>query len=105
MCKDLEINKFRGVYICDELKKNIVFSVHNLVSDAPFNEFQLISCRNVFIYFEADLQERILDLFYRSLCPSGFLCLGSKESIRFPDFKNKFKVISSRENIYQKSGG
>ena len=91
--------------IHNELRKNILFSVHNLVSDTVFNEFQLISCRNVFIYFEAELQERILDLFYRSLCPSGFLCLGSKESIRFPDFKNKFKVISSRENIYQKIGG
>ncbi len=90
--------------IHNELKQNTLFSVHNLISDNVFNEFQLISCRNVFIYFEADLQEKILGLFYNSLCPFGFLCLGSKETIRFPDFKSKFKVISPRENIYQKIG-
>ncbi|HEY4196489.1 MAG TPA: CheR family methyltransferase, partial [Mucilaginibacter sp.] len=90
--------------IHSELKQNTLFSIHNLVSDNVFNEFQLISCRNVFIYFEADLQEKILDLFYKSLCPLGFLCLGSKETIRFPGFKTKFKVISPRDNIYQKIG-
>lgn len=90
--------------IHNELRQNTLFSVHNLISDNVFNEFQLISCRNVFIYFEAALQEKILGLFYNSLCPFGFLCLGSKETIRFPDFKNKFKVINSRANIYQKIG-
>ncbi|MDB5137212.1 MAG: chemotaxis protein CheR [Mucilaginibacter sp.] len=90
--------------IHSELKQNTLFSVHNLVSDNVFNEFQLISCRNVFIYFESALQEKILNVFYNSLCPFGFLCLGSKETIRFPDFKSKFKVINSRENIYQKIG-
>jgi chemotaxis protein methyltransferase CheR len=90
--------------IHSELKQNTLFSIHNLVSDNVFNEFQMISCRNVFIYFEADLQEKILGIFYKSLCPLGFLCLGSKETIRFPAFKNKFKVISARENIYQKIG-
>jgi chemotaxis protein methyltransferase CheR len=88
--------------IHNELKQNTLFSIHNLVSDNVFNEFQLISCRNVFIYFEAELQQKILDLFYKSLCPLGFLCLGSKETIRFPDFKTKFRVINARENIYQK---
>jgi chemotaxis protein methyltransferase CheR len=85
-----------------ELKHNTLFSVHNLVSDAIFNEFQLISCRNVFIYFESELQEKILDLFYNSLAPLGFLCMGSKETIRSDKFKKKFKVINSKENIYQK---
>ena len=87
------------------LKQNTLFSSHNLVTNEVFNEFQIISCRNVFIYFEAELQERILGLFYKSLCPNGFLCLGSKETIRFPEYKNKFKVISQKENIYQKVGG
>jgi chemotaxis protein methyltransferase CheR len=87
-----------------ELKQNTLFSLHNLISDQVFNEFQLISCRNVFIYFEQELQERILDLFYRSLCPHGFLCLGSKETIRSESFKRKFKVINKKENIYQKIG-
>lgn len=88
--------------IHSELKQNILFSVHNLVSDNVFNEFQLITCRNVFIYFEISLQERILDLFYKSLAPLGFLCLGSKEAIRSDLFKKKFKVINPKENIYQK---
>jgi chemotaxis protein methyltransferase CheR len=88
--------------IHSELKLNTLFSVHNLISDTVFNEFQLISCRNVFIYFETQLQERILDLFYKSLCPHGFLCLGSKETIRSEIFKRKFKEINAKENIYQK---
>jgi chemotaxis protein methyltransferase CheR len=90
--------------IHNELKQNTLFSVHNLVSDGVFNEFQLISCRNVFIYFETELQERILELFYKSLCHLGYLCLGSKETIRSDAFKKKFKVINQKENIYQKIG-
>jgi len=90
--------------IHNELKQNTLFSVHNLVSDGIFNEFQLISCRNVFIYFETELQERVLELFYESLCPLGYLCLGSKETIRSDAFKKRFKVINSKENIYQKIG-
>ncbi len=90
--------------IHSELKQNTLFSVHNLISDNTFNEFQFISCRNVFIYFETSLQERILNLFYKSLCPLGFLCLGSKEAIRSDYFKSKFKTINSKENIYQKIG-
>jgi len=87
-----------------ELKTNTLFSVHNLISDTVFNEFQLISCRNVFIYFEMQLQEKILELFYKSLCPHGFLCLGSKETIRSDSFKKKFKAVNLKENIYQKIG-
>lgn len=90
--------------IHNELKQNTLFSVHNLISDSVFNEFQLISCRNVFIYFEIKLQERILELFYKSLAPLGFLCLGTKETIRSDFFKKKFKVINQKENIYQKIG-
>jgi chemotaxis protein methyltransferase CheR len=90
--------------IHSELKQNTLFSVHNLVSDNVFNEFQLITCRNVFIYFEIALQDRILDLFYNSLAPLGFLCLGAKETIRTESFKKKFKVINQKENIYQKIG-
>ena len=90
--------------IHSELKANTLFSVHNLISDTIFNEFQLISCRNVFIYFETQLQEKLLELFYNSLCPHGFLCLGSKETIRSDTFKKKFKPINQKENIYQKIG-
>ena len=85
-----------------DLKQNTLFSSHNLISDPAFNEFHLISCRNVFIYFEAVLQERILNTFYHSLCPGGYLCLGTKETIRFPEMKNRFRVINSKMNIFQK---
>lgn len=87
-----------------ELRQNTLFSAHNLLIDGTFNEFQLISCRNVFIYFEAALQEKVLNIFYDSLSPNGFLCLGAKETIRFPDIRNKFRVINSKANIYQKIG-
>jgi chemotaxis protein methyltransferase CheR len=90
--------------IHSELKQNTLFSVHNLISDTVFNEFQMISCRNVFIYFETELQYRILDLFYKSLCPLGYLCLGNKETIRSDAFRKKFRVINQKENIYQKIG-
>ena len=83
-------------------RQKAIFLEHNLVSDAAFDKFQLISCRNVFIYFETSLQEEILDLFYRSLSPHGFLCLGSKETIRSDKFKRKFKPVNVKENIYQK---
>ena len=91
--------------IHNELKHNTLFSMHNLISDGVFNEFQLICCRNVFIYFESPLQEKILELFYNSLSPLGFLCMGNKEAIRSDKFKKRFKVINSRENIYQKIAG
>lgn len=94
--------KYDAAAIRNELKKNTFFARHNLISDAAFNEFQLICCRNVFIYFDAGLQEKILGLFYESLCPLGFLCLGSKENIRSEVFKGKFKKVDAKENIYQK---
>ena len=86
------------------LRQNTLFSAHNLLTDSVFNQFQLISCRNVFIYFESVLQEKILKLFYNSLSPMGFLCLGTKETIRFPEMKHKFRVINAKMNIYQKVG-
>jgi len=90
--------------ILNDLRQNTLFSAHNLLIDGAFNEFQMISCRNVFIYFEAAQQEQILKLFHNSLSPNGFLCLGAKETIRFPDIRNKFRVINSKANIYQKIG-
>lgn len=88
--------------IQNDLKKNILFSIHNLISDGVFNEFQLITCRNVLIYFDLKLQEKVLDLFYDSLCKLGFLCLGSKESLINYKHANRFKLIDKKNNIYQK---
>ena len=84
------------------LKQNILLSVHNLVSDGAFNEFQLITCRNVLIYFDLELQSKVISLFYNSLANFGFLCLGSKESIRNNELAKKFKIIDKKNNIYQK---
>jgi chemotaxis protein methyltransferase CheR len=94
--------KYDAVSLSRKLKKNVLFSMHNLVSDGPFNEFQLISCRNVLIYFNTELQAKVINLFYNSLANFGFLCLGTKESIRDAELAKKFKVIDKKNNIYQK---
>lgn len=93
---------YDAVSINTSLKKNTLFSMHNLVTDGVFNEFQIISCRNVLIYFTVELQERVLNLFYESLCPLGFLCLSSKEFLRNGELARKFRLIDKIENIYQK---
>lgn len=94
--------KYDAVSIKHSIKKNVLFSIHNLVSDGVFNEFQVISCRNVLIYFNKDLQDKVIELFYHSLASFGFLCLGSKETIRNTDLKNRFKIIDKKNNIYQR---
>ncbi len=84
------------------LKKNIVFANHNLETDGVFGEMHLILCRNVLIYFNKRLQNRVLKLFYESLCRHGILCLGSKESIRFSEYADHFEDIVADERIYKK---
>jgi chemotaxis protein methyltransferase CheR len=96
------VARYDAASIQSRLKKNTLFSVHNLVSDGVFNEFQLISCRNVLIYFNTELQEKVIKLFYDSLCPFGFLCLGSREVLRGEEIAGRFKAINKEENIYQK---
>lgn len=99
-------NHYTAMYdaaiINKEYRSKVLFSSHNLVTDHAFNEFQLIMCRNVMIYFDKNLQQRVLNLFYESLSLFGFLCLGSKESLYAHDIKDNFKVIDKRYNIYQK---
>lgn len=96
--------KFSHVIFDQSLRKNILFSPHNLVTDKSFNEFQLIICRNVLIYFNQDLQNRVLNLFYGSLCHFGYLGLGNKESLLFTDRRNLFREIDNREKIFMKIG-
>ena len=85
-----------------DVRKNTLFSQHNLTTDRVFNEFQFISCRNVLIYFNLELQKQIFQLFYDSLSKFGFLCLGTKETLFNHEIMSKFKVINKRFNIYQK---
>lgn len=85
----------------DELKSKIIFSTHNLVSDRSFNEFQLILCRNVLIYFDRDLQHKVLQLFDDSLDNLGYLALGSKETLDFSPLSKNYKRIPA-EKIWRK---
>ena len=84
------------------LKDHIVFSDHSLATDSVFAEMQLISCRNVLIYFNRELQDRALGLFSESLCRHGFLGIGSKESLRFSAQAEAFAALDKQERIYQK---
>lgn len=96
-------SKYNSVIFDKSLKQNIVFSPHNLAVDRSFNEFQLIICRNVLIYFNQQLQNRVISLFYESLCPFGFLGLGNKESLLFSDKKICFEDIDRKEKIFMKT--
>lgn len=96
--------KFDRVLLDRSLRQNTVFSVHNLTVDKSFNEFQLILCRNVLIYFNQDLQNKVVNLFYESLCPFGFLALGNKESLLFTDRRKMFEEVDKKEKIFIKTG-
>jgi chemotaxis protein methyltransferase CheR len=84
------------------LKDHIVFSDHSLATDSVFAEVQLVSCRNVLIYFNQDLQNRALGLFRDSLCRNCFLGLGSKESLQFSSQADAFDMLVRSDRIYQK---
>jgi chemotaxis protein methyltransferase CheR len=86
------------------LKERITFANHNLVCDGVFGEMNLILCRNVLIYFDQALQQRVLNLFNDSLPHGGFLCLGNKETLQFSDLCEQYKVIDKKAKIYQKQG-
>lgn len=83
-----------------QLLSNVVFSEHNLVTDAPFIESHLILCRNVLIYFNKELQNRVFGLFANSLVYKGFLGIGSKESLRFSSNGEYFEAVDAAQNIY-----
>jgi chemotaxis protein methyltransferase CheR len=85
-----------------ELCSRVVFANHNLVSDGPFNDFNVIVCRNVMIYFGKTLQDRVHNLFYESLETFGVLALGHKESIRFTPHEQAFEELSAQERLYRK---
>lgn len=93
------------VIMKNSLKEKVLFTPHNLATDGVFGEMHIIFCRNVLIYFNRELQNRVFNLFYDSLIPGGFLCLGSKESLRFADIADKFELVSEREKIYRKKRG
>ena len=84
------------------LKDNVVFAEHNLVTDGVFGEMNLVMCRNTLIYFNKNLQNKVLGLFSDSLIPGGFLCLGSKESITFTTQNHAFDPVLAKWKIFRK---
>jgi chemotaxis protein methyltransferase CheR len=84
------------------LKKHLVFSDHSLATDSVFAEVQLVSCRNVLIYFNRELQDRAIGLFREALCHRGFLGIGAKESLRFSSHGRAFDEISREHRVFQK---
>jgi len=96
------ISDYNHVVMKPSLRKNIIFARHNLASDASFNEFQVVFCRNVMIYFKIELQKRVVKILHESLVPFGFLCLGHKESLRFMPHENDYRKIAEKEKLYQR---
>jgi chemotaxis protein methyltransferase CheR len=94
--------KYDGALFDAELRRNVVFSQHNLVTDRSFSEFHVIFCRNVLIYFDKPLQQRVHGLFYESLVHFGVLGLGSKESLRFSDFEQCYEQLAPGEKLFRK---
>ena len=90
------------VLINEDLKSKIIFSTHNLVSDNAFNQFDLVVCRNVLIYFNKSLQDNVLQMFFNSLNENGILAIGSKETIMFSPIENFMQVINAKWKIWKK---
>lgn len=88
--------------VAPELRRHITFADHSLATDSTFSEVQLVSCRNVLIYFDRELQDRALGLFAETLCPRGFLCLGTKESVRFSAQSARFEDAGLGSRIYRR---
>jgi chemotaxis protein methyltransferase CheR len=90
------------VFFHPYLQKNVVFAQHNLVTDQSFNEFDIIICRNVLIYFNKILQNHVHNLLYNSLSESGFLGLGIREGIKFTSHEHCYGEFDASEKLYRK---
>jgi len=95
-------SNYGNIIMNQSLKKNIVWANHNLVTDNVFAEVHLILCRNVLIYFDVNLQNKVQKLFYESLINGGILCLGSKEGLRFTDFFERYTELDKKQRIFKK---
>ncbi|WP_428266739.1 CheR family methyltransferase [Haliangium sp.] len=83
------------------VQENILFTYHNLLADGVFGEMNMIICRNVLIYFNRNLQDRVIRLFLDSLCHRGFICLGSKETIATSPLRTELEEVCAKERIYR----
>jgi chemotaxis protein methyltransferase CheR len=93
---------YGGALFDQRLRENVVWAQHNLAQDGSFNEFNVILCRNVLIYFDRALQNRVHRLFYESLERFGMLCLGNKESVRFSAYESCFEEIDADARLYRR---
>ena len=96
------VARYDGARFARELADGVVFAQHNLVSDAAFNEFHVITCRNVMIYFAQPLQAQVHRLFYDSLATFGVLALGQKETIRFSPHEREFEELDADERLFKR---
>ena len=95
-------SQYDNAIINQSLKQNIVWANHNLVTDSVFAEVHLVLCRNVLIYFEKDLQNKVHGLFYNSLVNGGILCLGSKEGLKYTNLSEEYIQLDSKQRIFKK---
>lgn len=99
---DYYMAQYDMVMMDQSLKKNIVWANHNLVTDSVFAEVHMVLCRNVLIYFNRQLQEKVHQLFSNALINGGLLALGTKESLRFSHFFNEYAELDKEQKIYKK---
>lgn len=95
--------KHDGAILHDFLRRNIAWAGHNLVCDSSFNEFDIIFCRNVMIYFNRELQARVHQLLYDSLAVGGVLGVGARESLQFTPREDCYDVLDRAERLYRKA--
>ena len=93
---------YEAAVMNSSLRQRIVFSNHNLVADGVFSEIHIVFCRNVLIYFNRELQNRVLRLFTDSLVHGGYLCLGTKEDLNFTEVASRYETVDARARIYKK---
>ncbi len=94
--------RYDAVAMDGSLKECITFANHNLSADSAFGEIHLVFCRNVLIYFNRELQNRVLELFTESLAHGGFLCLGTKENLQFTEASGQYGIVDGKARIYKK---
>lgn len=99
---DFYVARYDNALMDPSLRENITFAVHNLACDASFNEFHVVLCRNVMIYFNRNLQDRVHHLLHESLNYLGTLVLGTKESLKFTPHEGDYEAVDEREKIYRK---
>jgi two-component system CheB/CheR fusion protein len=97
------VEKNNGFVVKKEIREMIVFAQHNLIKDAPFTKLDLLCCRNVMIYLNADLQKKLIPVFHYSLNEKGLLFLGPAESIGI--FNDAFNILDTKWKLYERKGG